>query len=180
MGKAFTALKALPERVVQVVWEDQAALVGPGVQAAPVGPEDRAARVVPEDRAAPGVPGVPEEDRAVPVVQAARAVPVVPGGPVEDRVDPAAPGGPVEDRVEDRVDPAGTSDPEVGSCRIIPDGLSRMLNGVRGFYLLISLSPSHPLSGAPYPLLIPPSEVPRRKNILARPPPEGLLRPPSP
>jgi hypothetical protein len=88
MGKAFTALQALPAKASPVLREDQAAravledravLEGPAVQADRVALEDRAVRVVLEARV----------DRAVPV-----------GGDPE----------------EDRGDPAGTSDPAVSTC----------------------------------------------------------------
>jgi len=129
MGKAFTALKALPARAI------------PEGRADPVVPEEaRADQVVPvAGRADPAAQGDPEEGRAVPVVREDQVVPVVREDqvvpvaqgdpeearagravPEEDRVVPAGPvaqvvpGGPEEDRV----DPAGTSDPAVRSCRI--------------------------------------------------------------
>ena len=94
MGKAFTALKALPARTIPVLREDQAARVGLEVQ---VVPGALAARVVPGAqvvRVALGGPGA-QVVRVDPVVQAGQ---VVPGGPEEDRVDPA-----------------GKSDPAVGT-----------------------------------------------------------------
>ena len=95
---------------------------GPAARVVPV--EDRVARVVPEeDPVARAVPmedrvarAVPEED---PVAQAARVVGVAQEVPEVDRVDPA-----------------GTNDPAVGSCRIkvqmLPDDFGRILSGVSG------------------------------------------------
>ena len=100
MGKAFTALKAIPARAIPVLQEDQAARVGLEVQ---VGRVDRAALV------ALGGPAV-REDRVVPGAQVVR---VALGG----RVDPVVRAGQVVpgDPEEDRVDPAGTSDPAVST-----------------------------------------------------------------
>jgi len=120
MGKAFTALKALPARAI------------PEGRADPVVPEEaRADQVVPvAGRADPAAQGDPEEGRAVPVVREDQVVPVAQGDPEEARAgravpeeDRVVPAGPVAQVVpggpeEDRVDPAGTSDPAVRSCRI--------------------------------------------------------------
>ena len=82
-------------------------------------PEDLAARAVPEDQVTREAPAV----RVDPVVQAAQV-----GAGVAQEV-PGAP-------EEDRVDPAGTNDPAVESCRIkaqkLPDDFGRILSGVSG------------------------------------------------
>ncbi len=89
-------------------------LVGPVVLADPVGPVDLVGPVVLVVRAEPVGdrvdPVVPVDQAALEAlaVRAALEVPVVRAVPVEDRVDP----------VEDRVDPAATSDPAVASCQI--------------------------------------------------------------